>query len=126
MPTTDNKLTRNELIDLLNEDAVARAEARTLANISRRAQTLFTDGGYSVRATGHGGYCVFSPEGKTYAVCISDTPDHELFGSYCTCPCFETRQTCKHLQGVLLAIEEGAEGDMQCQRDGFDPYALRH
>ena len=117
-------LSHNELIDLLNEDAVARAEARTLANIARRAQTLFTDGGYSARAVGPGGYCIFSPEGKTYAVRISDTPDHEIFGSYCSCPCFETRRTCKHLQAVLLSIEEGAEGDTEA--DAFDPYALRY
>ena len=55
--------TTNELIDLLNEDAVARAEAWTLANISRRAQVLFTDGGYSVLPLGTGNYCIFSPEG---------------------------------------------------------------
>lgn len=116
-------LTHNELIDLLNEDAAARAEARTQANISRRAQTLFTDGGYRVLATGGGGYCVFSPEGKTYGVCISDTPAHELFGSNCSCPCFEKHRTCKHLQAVVLSIEEGAEADTE--QDAFDPFAYR-
>ena len=117
-------LSRNELIDLLNEDSVARAEARTLANISRRAQTLFTDGGYSALPLGAGRYCIFSPKGDTYAVLISDTPDCEIFGSSCSCPCFESRRTCKHLQAVLLSIEEGAELDKE--QDAYDPYGYRY
>lgn len=119
MPT----LTTNELTDLLNDDAIARAEARTLTNIARRASTLFTDNGYSALPVGSGSYCIFSPAGETYAVYISDTPECEVFGSSCSCPCFAARHTCKHLQAVVLAIEEGAEGD--AVQDAYDLYAYR-
>ena len=117
-------LTTTEMTDLLNEDAIARAEARTLANISRRAQTLFTDGGYRAHFLGDGHYCIFSPKGDTYAVFVSDVPAGEIFGSYCTCPCFLSRQTCKHLQAVELSIAEGAEGDKE--QDAYDPYEYHY
>lgn len=103
-------LTNNEMTAFLNDDAAARAEARTLANIARRAATLFEDG-YKAMPLGRGSYCIFSPNDDTYAVFISDTPDCEVFGSYCSCPCFQSRKTCKHLQAVVNAIEEGAELD---------------
>ena len=117
-------LTTTELTDLLNEDSIARAEARTLANISRRAQTLFTDGGYSALPLGGGRFCIFSPKGDTYAVFISETPDCEVFGSSCSCPCFAARRTCKHLQAVVLSIEEGA--DLDAEQDAYDPYEYRY
>jgi len=107
-----------ELTELLNDDAAARIEARTLANIARRARSLFSEDGYSALPIGLNSYCVFTPEGGTYAVFVSDTPEHELFGSHCSCPCFAARQTCKHLQAVVLSIEEGAEGD--ANRDAYD------
>ncbi len=115
-------LTNNEMTAFLNDDAAARTEQRTLANIARRASTLFEDG-YSALPVGHGSYCIFSPNGDTYAVFVSDTPDCEVFGSYCSCPCFQSRKTCKHLQAVVNAIEEGAEGD--AEKDAYDPYEYR-
>ncbi len=124
MPT----LSRNELIDLLNEDAVARAEARTLANISRRAQTLFTDGGYTALFLGNGNYAVTSPKGDTYAVFASDAPAGEIFGSYCTCPCFVTRQVCKHLLGVELLMQDEADAaklDAAADAADYDRFAYR-
>lgn len=107
MPTT---MTNSELTAFLNDDAAVRAEERTLANIARRASTLFEDG-YTALPLKGGTYCIFSPKGDTYAVFVSDTPDCEVFGSYCSCPCFQSRKTCKHLQAVVNAIEEGAELD---------------
>ena len=109
-------LTNNELTDLLNADSVARAEAHTLRNIARRAATLFQDG-YSARPMGHGLYLIASPEGNFYSVRVSDTPDCEVFGSSCSCPCFAARKTCKHHQAVVDSIEEGAEGDARQDND---------
>lgn len=108
--------TTDELNDLLTADAIARAEARTLANIARRAQTLFTDGGYIAFPLLPNLFRVRSPKGDDYTVRVSETPDDELFGSYCSCPCFEKRRTCKHLQAVVLSIEEGAEEDAEWER----------
>lgn len=114
-------MTNAELTALLHETASEAAEARTLGNIARRAETLWADG-YSVRYVGHSHYCVFSPEGNTYAVFISETPACDVFGSSCSCPCWEARKTCKHLQAVVNSIEEGAEGDARQDNDD-DPYA---
>lgn len=122
-------LTTNELTDLLNEEAVARAEARTLANISRRAQTLFTDGGYTALSLETGNYAVTSPKGDVYAVFASDVPAGEIFGSYCTCPCFVTRQTCKHLLGVELLMQDEADAanlDAAADAADYDRYAYRY
>ncbi len=113
MPTT---MTNAEMTAFLNDDAAARAEARTLKNIARRASTLFEDG-YTALPLGHGRYVVTSPAKEMYSVFVSDTPDCEVFGSYCTCPCFIARKTCKHLQAVVNAIEEGAEGDALAEAD---------
>lgn len=113
-------MTNAELTALLHETAACSAEARTLGNIARRAETLWADG-YSVRCVGKSHYCVFSPEGAIYAVFISETPACDVFGSSCSCPCFEARKTCKHLQAVVNAIEEGAEGDAR-QDDDDDRY----
>ncbi len=96
-----------ELTALLNEDA-ARLEARTQANISRRAETLWEDG-YKVRSTAPGLFLVTSPQGDFYSVRVSVAA--APFGSYCSCPCFETRQKCQHLLAVIAAIEEGAACD---------------
>jgi len=109
-------LTNNELTTFLNEDAAARIEARTLANIARRAATLFQDG-YKVASYVPGLYLITSPEAAFYTVRVSGTPGCEVFGSYCTCPCFGKHKTCKHLQAVVNAIEEGAEGDARQDND---------
>ncbi len=106
MPT----MTNNEMTAFLASEAIARAEARTLANIARRASSLFSDG-YTAQQTADGLFLVTSPAGDFYSVRVSDLPAGELFGSSCSCPCFESRKTCKHLQALVMAIEEGAEGD---------------
>ena len=97
-----------EVTVLLNEASAACIEARTLANISRRAVTLFGDG-YKARSTAPELFLVTSPQGDLYSVRVSDAP--APFGPCCSCPCFASHQTCKHLQAVVAAIEEGAEGD---------------
>lgn len=97
-----------ELTALLNEDSATRLEARTQANISRRAVTLFEDG-YKARCVAPELFLVTSPQGDVCSVRVSDAP--APFGPSCSCPCFTSHQTCKHLQAVVAAIEEGAEGD---------------
>ena len=97
-----------EVTILLNEASAARVETRTLANISRRAVTLF-ESGYKVSSMAPELFLVTSPQGDLYRVRVSD--DAAPFGPSCSCPCFASHQTYKHLQAVVAAIEEGAEGD---------------
>ena len=97
-----------EVTNLLNEASAARIEARTLANISRRAVTLF-ESGYKARSMAPELFLVTLPQGDLYRVRVSD--DAASLGPCCSCPCFGSHQTCKHLQAVVAAIEEGAEGD---------------
>ena len=111
--------------ELLNEERYAR----TLANIARRAETLWEDG-YTFSSMGKDGYIVFTPKNETYAVFLSDLPAGELFGSSCSCPAFEKYATCKHLMAVQWkerenaqeaafdALMSGAETETGC-----DPYA---
>lgn len=56
-----------ELTVLLNEHSAARLEARTQANISRRAVTLFEDG-YKARCVAPELFLVTSPQGDVYGV----------------------------------------------------------
>ncbi len=98
-----NTLTNNELTTLLNEDAAARATARTIKNIKRRAETLFTAGGYEMAAAWPGLYHVFGPQGQHYMV-TSDSTSHE----HCTCKSFEKIETCKHLIAVKARLAEEA------------------
>lgn len=97
-----------EVTILLNEDSAARIEARTLANISHRAVPLF-ENGYKARSMAPELFLVTSPQGDLYSVRVSD--DAAPFGPACSCPCFASHQTCKHLEAVIAAIEEGAACD---------------
>ncbi len=84
--------------ETLNE---ARLE-RTLANIARRAETLF-DNGYSAIQDDPHFYTVLTPQEGRYTVHINDAnPTDETFGNWCTCPAHESYGTCKHLQAILL------------------------
>lgn len=67
-------------------------EAITLANIARRALTLF-DEGYRLRQ--HPAphfFTVYSPTGAEYVVWTE--------GERCSCPSFQKHKTCKHLLAV--------------------------
>ncbi len=94
----------NELTALHTETITAAKTARTLANISRRAATLFADG-YKVRGyEGTGFYEVTSPAGDRYKVW------HGVKVGYdCTCPAFTEYGTCKHLEAVDLMKQEAAQ-----------------
>lgn len=80
-------------------------EARTLANIQRRAETLFSDG-YTAEPFAAGIYWVTSPKGDLYAVTCD-----EVMGYKCDCECFKSRNTCKHLLAVAKDIRDGEEAD---------------
>ena len=54
-------------------------------------------------------FLVTSPQGGLHSVRVSDAA--APLGSYCSCPCFEMRQKCKHFQAVVAAIEGGVAGD---------------
>lgn len=106
MAYTSNPTDENELTALVNEDRYAR----TLANIARRAENLWDDGyAYS---NDHNSehfrhFTVKSPAGERYRVCLSDTPNCELFGDYCGCPAWEKYGECKHhLACLWLARDE--------------------
>ena len=109
--------------------------ARTLANITRRASTLWEDG-YIAQETMHGLYVrcfiVRAPKGDTYRVKVSKTPAEPgtAFGSSCSCPCFSTFRTCKHLEALSLWVDtdNAAEAqadryDAECTDCDDDPYA---
>ena len=97
-----------ELTALHTETLTEARIARTLANIARRAQTLWADG-YSVLTAGKSHYCVFSPEDNLYVVFLSETPDCDVFGSSCSCPAFAAYSTCKHFQAVDLMLRDEAQ-----------------
>lgn len=73
-------------------------EARLLANVNERAQSLF-ENGYRARWTNDSIVEVTTPKKRVYEV---DTDKHT-----CTCPFFvshEGRYGCKHLIGYLLLL----------------------
>ena len=68
-------------------------EARLLANVNHRAQSLFEDG-YRIRPVTSDTLLIRSPSGKTYEIRRKD--------GQCNCPFFvkhEGRHPCKHLLG---------------------------
>lgn len=119
-----NKLTTAELTALHGATLAAmNAEARTartLANISRRAQTLFTDGGYRAEAFASDFFHVFGPEGQHYTVLCG-----AVAGFNCDCKAFSEYGTCKHLEAVDMMKSDAAQADAFDAQDAFDPYALR-
>lgn len=113
-----------EQIFFLNSTAAARAEARTLANINRRALTLFSDG-YTVKPANFfgqiesGAFYVTTPKAegdvngdtqKTYKV--TSREDKKT----CTCECFRSRSTCKHFLAIANMVAEGEQADREWER----------
>jgi len=114
-----------ELTALHTETIADMKRARTIANIERRALTLWADG-YGVRTSaevwgaGHtlaqpGAYFVTAPAKRgdvngdtkqTYKVRCSPEA-----GYSCTYPAFAEYDTCKHLIAVRNLIEEGEQAD---------------
>ena len=117
---TSSELTalHTETITLLHK---AAQESRTLANISRRAASLFADG-YKVRAyEGTSFHEVTSPKGDRYGVW------HGLETGYCcSCPCFAEWNTCKHLEAVDLMLKDDAQAAEYDARDAYDAYEYRY
>ena len=124
-----------ELTALHAETIQAAVTARTRANITRRASTLWEDG-YTAQETMHGLYVrcflICSPKNDTYRVKVSKTfaEPGTPFGSSCSCPCFETFRTCKHLEALSLwvDVDDAAEAqadryDADCADADTDPYA---
>lgn len=95
-----------ELTALHTETLIEASRARTYANITRRAETLLTTGGYTAEAAWPGFYHVFGPQGQHYSV-ITDT----LMGANCDCPAFAEYGTCKHFQAIDLMLKEEAQGE---------------
>lgn len=98
-----------ELTALHNETIAEMGNARTLANITRRASSLFSDG-YSAAQEGAGSYTVFTPAGDSYWVNVNDlNPADTVFGNFCTCPAFPKYGSCKHLEAILMQRNEEAQ-----------------
>ena len=102
-----------ELTQMIREDRYAR----TLGNIARRAENLWDDG-YSAKllyATAFNQlFLVKTPAGEFYSVNLSDEPNHEVFGDYCTCPAWGKYGACKHHFAVSWQVRD------QAQADAFD------
>ena len=113
MDYTSNPLNNDELTEMIKNDRYAR----TLANIARRAENLWEDG-YSAKLeaqTAHfAHYTVTTPTGNIYLVCLSDTPNDDVFGDYCTCPAWKTYGDCKHRMRLSWDTRD------QSQADAFD------
>ena len=123
MPTLTTTLLTNAELTALHTEAVNAAKAaRTLANISRRAQTLIEDG-YQVRSHGEDLHVVESPKGDKYVVF------HGANAGYCcSCLCFENLTTCKHLQAVDMMKQDAADAAALDAMDvpGYDVYEYRY
>ncbi|MBV9851038.1 MAG: hypothetical protein JO250_15310 [Armatimonadetes bacterium] len=108
-----------ELTALHTETLNEARRARLLTNITRRAETLFTTGGYTATQTMDGQYAacflVVSPEGRRYTVKVSRTmaAPGTFYGSKCSCPCFEKELTCKHLLACTARVEADAAAEAQ-------------
>ena len=99
-------------------------QARTLANIARRAETLFADG-YECELwqnnrqhTDPAGtvhtydlYFVTSPKGDVYMISLTDTPTDPVWGDECNCPAFAKFHECKHHLAVVKHAKEAAEAE---------------
>ena len=86
-------------------DMSAQAQiARTLTNISRRAATLLTTGGYTAELFAGGLYHVYGPQGQHYM-----TTCDPIMGYHCDCPAFATYTTCKHLEAIDLMQRDEAQ-----------------
>jgi uncharacterized Zn finger protein len=114
----NNSLNAAELTTLHAEALAAARLARTLKNITRRARTLFTDGGYTwekfAGKFAGGLFHVFGPEGQHYM-----TTCCPIVGYDCTCPAFGEYGTCKHLEAVGLMLREEAQAAEQDTRADF-------
>lgn len=103
MNTAELTALHTATLTAMNEEA---RTSRTLASITRRAQTLFTDG-YTVE-TGRvdGLYYVAGPQGQEYQVNVGTA-----LGDCCDCPAFARYDTCKHYEAVELMLREAAQGE---------------
>lgn len=104
---------------------------RTLANIARRAETLWADG-YRITETAElsqsACYYIATPKGDEYQVHIERAP--VVFGDMCTCPAHKKFGDCKHHMAVLTLRAEEAQTEawealMENAEtaEGTDPYA---
>ncbi len=97
------ELTALHTATLTAMNSEARRE-RTLANIARRAQTLFADG-YTVETCRvKGFFYVTGPQGQEYQVNVGTA-----LGDDCDCPAFAEYGTCKHFQAVDLMLRDEAQ-----------------
>ena len=107
-----NTLTLNssELTALHTETLAALRNEKTLANITRRALTLFSDGYRRALLLGTetgGVFAVTAPEGHCYTV----TANSGVLADSCDCPSFAKLGTCKHLQAVQIEIRYAEMAD---------------
>lgn len=74
--------------------------AITLANIAKRALTLF-DEGYTMQEdeTFDGFFTVSKPSGESYLVICDGIKES------CSCQCFDKLQTCKHFLAVKAEVD---------------------
>jgi len=118
-------MTNAELTALHTETVNAAQTARTLANISRRATSLFTEGGYKVyNCAGTHRYEVTSPKGDKYQVWHGARVGYD-----CNCPAFGTYTTCKHLQAIDLMKQDEADAarlDSVADEADYDRFAYRY
>lgn len=96
------KLTNSELMGMHDELFAEEREARTLANISRRAARLWEDG-YTAQEFFPGNFWMHSPQHQVYLVRVLP------YAYDCTCPCFAKHDTCKHLEAVAAMMEARAQ-----------------
>ncbi len=95
-----------ELTALHTETLNEARRARTYANITARAETLFNDGYTAQRSSVAGLFYISGPEGQEYQVNVGTA-----IGNHCDCPCFTEYATCKHYQAVDLMLKEAAQGE---------------
>ena len=95
-----------ELTSLHTETLNEARRARTQANITRRAQTLFNDGYTADESSVTGLYFITGPQGQEYQVNVGTA-----LGYSCDCPAFADYSTCKHFQAVELMLLEAAQGE---------------
>lgn len=101
---TNSELTALHTATLAAMNAEART-ARTLTNITRRAETLLTTGGYTVETCRVKGlFYVAGPQGQEYQVNVGTA-----LRNGCDCPAFAEYDTCKHYQAVDLMLRDEAQ-----------------
>ncbi len=93
-----------ELTALHTETITGLKLSRTLTNITRRAEVLFTAAGYTAEEAWKGLYHVFGPQGQHYMVTCCP-----IMGYRCDCEAFATYTTCKHLQAIDLMQRDEAQ-----------------